>query len=218
MAMNRTTRPRGGSGHMTPTDVQVLRELFDECTTAGCAPAHLPDENMTPCTLGELKEYLGASRQTPISATSVHRLVTGQTHTDAPGPTFPTSRDTVAAGDPGEGSKVVAVREVYRVGKVPSGVAGRQRASKRDSAVLVSRTAVRGTGDKGHLVELVRLVTVNGDGVIVSPGPPLKVEGTVVEGNRELSKGRVLDAMCDPDLVLDGRPNGLPATDGVVEK
>lgn len=212
MDTDRTIRPRGGSGHMTETDVAVLRQLYAECTTNGAAPAHLPDENSTPCTIGELKEYLGASRIVPISATSVHRLVTGQTHANAPGPTFPMPRDTAAtAGDPGEGTHVVAVREVYRVGKAPAGERGRRRTSKRDTATLVSRTVVRGTGEKGHLVEVVRLVTVDADGVVVSPGTPLKVEGSTDEGNRELSKGKVLDAMCDPKLVLDGRPNGLPA-------
>ena len=215
MTTDRTKRTVGAAAHMTDTDIKVLRQLYDECTLGtGRAPAYLPDSETedptdgTPCTLGELKAYLGATRRPPISAGSVHLVVTGQTHAGAPGKTFPPKhRDGGSA--PGEGEHTVVVTETYRVGKGRPGENGRQRTSKRDTAVLLSRRAVRGTGEKGHIVSITRLVEVTRDGVVVNPGRPLIVEGTTIEGNRELKPGRVLDAMCDPELVLDGQPNGL---------
>lgn len=194
-------------------NVEAIRTIFYE-NTAERAEAGLP-QPYNPyiereCTAGELKRAIGAHQRPPLSYNSVHRIVTGQTHPNEPGPIAPLPRAVPVDAQPGEGTRVVAVHEVYRVGRAPAGQSGRQRTSKRDTATLVSRKVVRGTGEKGHLVETIRLVTVDADGVVVSPGTSLKVEGTVDEGNRELSKGKVLDAMCDPKLVLDGRPNGLP--------
>ena len=209
MTTDRTTRrTTGAASHLTPEKVRVIREVYSEHTTNGSTPATHP-ETGEPVTLGELKAYIGGHILPPVSLGSVHRIVTGQTHPDAPGETFPVKyRDEALASN--EDTRTVAVTETYRVGKRRTfGKNGRGTSSKRDTAVLLSRRAVRGTGEKGHIVSITRLVEVTRDGVVVNPGRPLIVEGTTIEGNRELKPGRVLDAMCDPELVLDGQPNGL---------
>lgn len=194
---------------MTDTDIRVIREVYDEnLTPDGPTPATHPVTG-EPCSLGELKRALGASRRPPIAPGSIHLLVTGQTHPDAGGPIHPVAR---AAGrtDDGEAVTYAVVREVYRIGKTKG-----KRRGRRDRSVLVSRTRA-GDDGTGHYVTHTRLVSLDADGAVVDPGTPLTIEGVAHEGNRELSKGKVLDAMCDPKLVLDGRPNGLPldADDG----
>lgn len=204
--------------HLDERVVEAVRHIFHESTVeredAGLsAPFNLYDQ--TDCSLGELKRVIGSHQKPPLSYASVHAIVTGQTHRNVPGPIAsgkwaPRYAKVDEVPEKREDTRTVAVREVYRVGRVPAGQHGRQRASKRDNAVLVSRQAVRGTGERGHLVETVRLVEVDANGVIQSAGPSLKVEGDRIEGNRELTPGKVLDALCDPELVLDGQANGLP--------
>lgn len=187
--------------------VEAIRTIFYENTVDSPAGQGTPWNPYTgaPCSVGELKREIGAHQRPPMSYNSVHRIVTGHTHPDAPGPIAPTARPSRAGGD-GAGGTVVTVREVYRIGKVRG-----KRRGRLDRAVLVSR---RLTDDGGALlVETVRRVTVDSDGVIVAPGAPLTIDGTVVEGNRELTEGRVLSALCDPELVLDGRPDGRPLSD-----
>lgn len=213
MNTDRTTS-RTSADRAKAINVEAIRTIFYENTVGSPAGQGNPWNPYTgePCSVGELKREIGAHQTPPMSYTSVHLIVTGQTHPTAPGPIAQTRQGYGSACQPDRdrGEHVIAVREVYRIGRAPAGQSGRKRTSKRDTATLVSRTPVRGTGEKGHLVELIRLVAVDAAGTIVHPGTPLKVEGTVDEGNRALSTGKVLAAMCDPELVLDGHPDGRP--------
>lgn len=209
------TTSRTPADRAKAVNAEAIRTIYYENTVESPAGRGNPWNPYTgePCSVGELKREIGAHQTPPMSYTSVHLIVTGQTHRTAPGPIVPRLSATTAATRAAAEVHPVVLREVYRVGRAPAGQSGRQRTSKRDTATLVSRTAVRGTGERGHLVETTRIAYVDGDGVIVSLGPSLKVEGTVDEGNRELTEGKVLAAMCDPELVLDGRPDGLPFDD-----
>lgn len=207
------TNPRTPADRAKPVNAEAIRTIFYE-NTVERANAGLPypwnPYTGAECSVGELKREIGAHQTPPMSYTSVHLIVTGQTHRSAPGPIASKPPTAMAITRAAKGVHPVVLREVYRIGRAPAGQSGRKRTSKRDTATLVSRTAVRGTGEKGHLVETTRVAYVDGDGVIVSLGPSLKVEGTVDTGNRELTEGKVLEALCDPELVLDGHPDGRP--------
>ena len=106
--MSARTKPlkRSRGDRIDESVVYELRRLY----AAGHADP--VDENGDPCTLTEFKAELGRAVTPPVSAASVHKLVTGQTYPTAPGPVFPTENTPV------EGTASRAFIEVYERVKV----------------------------------------------------------------------------------------------------